>query len=55
MIDEGIHENDTIIIDNKKIPNNGDIVVAFIDNEDVTLKRFRKKTKDWLLKHRTLC
>ena len=27
----------------KKIPNNGDIVVAFIDNEDVTLKRFRKK------------
>ena len=43
MIDEGIHENDTIIIDNKKIPNNGDIVVAFIDNEDVTLKRFRKK------------
>ena len=43
MIDEGIHENDTIIIDNKKIPKNGDIVVAFIDNEDVTLKRFRKK------------
>ena len=42
MIDEGIHENDTIIIDNKKTPKNGDIVVAFIDNEDVTLKRFRK-------------
>ena len=43
MIEEGIHENDTIIIDNKKIPKNGDIVVAFIDDEDVTLKRFRKK------------
>ena len=43
MVDAGIHENDTIVIDNKKIPKNGDVVVAFIDDEEVTLKRFRKK------------
>ena len=27
----------------KKLPKNGDVVVAFIDDEEVTLKRFRKK------------
>ena len=43
MVDAGIHENDTIVIDNKKLPKNGDVVVAFIDDEEVTLKRFRKK------------
>ena len=43
MIDDGILENDTIIIDNKKTPKNGDVVVAYIDDEEVTLKKFRKK------------
>ena len=43
MIDEGINEEDIIIIENNAVPNNGDIVVAFIDNHEVTLKRFRKK------------
>ena len=43
MIEAGIHEHDTIIIDSKKTPTNGDIVVALIDDEEVTLKRFRKK------------
>ncbi len=43
MIEDGIHEHDTVIIDSKKNPVNGDIVVALIDDEEVTLKRFRKK------------
>ena len=43
MIEAGIHEHDTIIIDSKKSATNGDIVVALIDDEEVTLKRFRKK------------
>ena len=42
MIEDGIHEHDTIIIDSKKIPTNGDIVVALIDDEEVTLKDFEK-------------
>ena len=35
MIDSGIYEDDLIIIDSNKTPNNGDIVVALIDEEDV--------------------
>ena len=43
MIDEGIFEGDTVIIDKKTNINNGDIIVALIDNEEATLKKFRKK------------
>ena len=43
MIDEGIFDGDTIIINKKTNINNGDIVVALIDNEEATLKKFRKK------------
>jgi len=42
MIEAGILQNDIAIIDSERIPVNGDIVVALIDDEDVTLKRFRK-------------
>ncbi len=43
MLNAGILENDLVIINSKKNPINGDIVVALIDDEEVTLKRFRKK------------
>ena len=43
MIDEGIFDGDTVIIDKKTNINNGDIIVALIDNEEATLKKFRKK------------
>ena len=42
MIEAGILQDDIAIIDSEKHPINGDIVVALIDEEDVTLKRFRK-------------
>ena len=42
MIEAGILQDDIAIIDSEKNPINGDIVVALIDEEDVTLKRFRK-------------
>lgn len=45
MIEAGINEHDIAIINSEKIPNNSDIVVALIDDEDVTLKRFRKNGK----------
>jgi len=43
MIDEGIFDGDTVIIDKNTNINNGDIIVALIDNEEATLKKFRKK------------
>ena len=43
MIDAGILDGDTIIINKKTDVKNGDIVVALIDREEATLKRFRKK------------
>ena len=43
MIDEGIFDGDTVIINKKTQIHNGDIVVALIDKEEATLKKFRKK------------
>jgi len=43
MIDEGILDGDIVIIEKKQDVNNGDIVVALIDKEEATLKKFRKK------------
>jgi len=43
MIDAGIFDGDTVIIRKTDLANNGDIVVAFIDDTEVTLKRFRRK------------
>ncbi|MBI4234679.1 transcriptional repressor LexA [Candidatus Peregrinibacteria bacterium] len=42
MIDAGIFEGDLVIVDMKKEPRDGDIVVALVDGEN-TLKRFVKK------------
>jgi repressor LexA len=43
MIDAGIHEGDTVIIERCETAENGTIVVALIDNNEVTLKRLRRK------------
>ena len=43
MIDEGIFDGDTVLISKITNVNNGDIVVALIDKEEATLKKFRKK------------
>ena len=43
MIDEGIFDGDTVLISKTTNVNNGDIVVALIDKEEATLKKFRKK------------
>lgn len=46
MIDDGIMDGDYVIIEKTNHPKNGDIVVALVDNENVTLKRFfREKTR----------
>ena len=43
MIDAGINDKDLVIIKKQSHANNGDIVVALVNEEEATLKRFRKK------------
>lgn len=40
MVEDGIFDGDYIIVEQTATPNNGDIVVALLDNENATLKRF---------------
>jgi repressor LexA len=43
MIEAGIFDGDTVIIRNVTTANAGDIVVALVDDEEATLKRFRRR------------
>ena len=43
MIDAGILEGDTVIVQRCEVAENGTIVVALIDEAEVTLKRLRRK------------
>ena len=43
MIEAGILDGDTVIIRQTQTANPGDIVVALVDDEEATLKRFRRK------------
>jgi repressor LexA len=43
MIEAGIHDGDTVLIERCESADNGSIVVALIDSNEVTLKRLRRK------------
>ena len=43
MINAGIFDNDIVIVKRQKNANNGEIVVAMTDENEVTLKRFYKE------------
>ena len=43
MVNAGILDGDTVIIKKTETAISGDIVVALIDNEEATLKKFRKR------------
>jgi repressor LexA len=43
MIEAGIFDGDTVIIRNASSATPGDIVVALVDEEEATLKRFRRR------------
>lgn len=46
MIDDGILDSDYVIVERNFYPENGDVVVALLDNENATLKRYyREKTR----------
>ena len=43
MIDDGILDGDYVVIEQRDAANNGDIVVALVGNEEVTLKRLEQR------------
>jgi repressor LexA len=43
MINAGILDGDTVIIEETPNANTGEIVVALVDNEEATLKRLRRR------------
>ena len=45
MVDAGINDGDTVIVKKTNTANNGQIVVALIDDHEAMLKRIRKKGK----------
>ena len=50
MVQAGIHSGDIGIIRRQEIANDGDIVVALIDNDETTLKRFGREGKEIVLR-----
>jgi repressor LexA len=46
MIKEGIFDGDNVVIQHQETANNGDIVVALLDNGFATLKKYYKETED---------
>ena len=45
MIDEGIFDGDYVIVERSFYPKNGDVVVALLDNEYATLKKYYREKK----------
>ena len=43
MVDEGILDSDTVVIRRQDTANAGDIVVALIDDNEATLKRYQRR------------
>ena len=43
MVNAGILDNDIVIVRRQKVCNNGEIVVAYTDENEVTLKKFYKE------------
>lgn len=42
MIEAGILDRDIVIIRQQEVADNGDLVLALVDDEDATIKRFKK-------------
>ena len=43
MIEEQIRDGDLVVVESAQVANNGDTVVALIEGQDTTLKRFYKR------------
>ncbi|MCB1724017.1 MAG: transcriptional repressor LexA [Gammaproteobacteria bacterium] len=49
MIDEGILDGDWVVIEHRAQARNGEIVVALVDGEEVTLKRLEQRAGEVIL------
>ena len=49
MIDAGILDGDYVVIEQRDSASNGEIVVALVRNEEVTLKRIEQKPGEVIL------
>lgn len=45
MIEDGINSGDYVVVQEKDVPSNGEIVVALINNSEATLKRYYKEAR----------
>lgn len=45
MIDDGINDGDYVVIQEKDVASNGEIVVALVNNSEATLKRYYKEAR----------
>ncbi|MFO0955397.1 MAG: transcriptional repressor LexA [Candidatus Saccharibacteria bacterium] len=43
MINDGIHNGDFVVVQEKETPSNGEVVVALINGSEATLKRYYKE------------
>ena len=43
MVEAGIFEGDIVVVRRQETADNGDIVVALIEDQEATLKRLRRK------------
>lgn len=46
MVEEGIFDGDIVLCEKRQTANQGEIVVALIDNQEATLKRFYQQKND---------
>jgi repressor LexA len=43
MIDEGIYSGDYVVVQEKEVPSNGEMIIALINGGEATLKRYYKE------------
>ncbi len=43
MINDGIHNGDYVVVQEKDVPSNGEVVVALVNGSEATLKRYYKE------------
>jgi repressor LexA len=43
MIDEGINDGDYVVVQEKEVPSNGEMIIALINGGEATLKRYFKE------------
>ncbi len=43
MIEDGILDGDYVVIQEKEVPSNGEVVVALVNGSEATLKRYFKE------------